>query len=72
MIRNLRRMINFWYFISVSIEAYLYLWAITVFMIQLASPPFLLIISDAGFSSCRILIVQAPALVDFRRLSQNN
>ena len=33
---------------------YLYLWAMTVFMIQFATPPVLVIFSDAGSSSCRI------------------
>ena len=54
------------------LQAYLQLWAITVFMIQLATPPVLLILNDAGSSSCRICIMQAPALVDLRRSSQNN
>ena len=46
----------------------------TVFMVQLASPPVLLILSDAGSSSSfsRISIKQAPALVDLRRRSYNN
>ena len=43
----------------------------TVFMIQLAAPPVLLILSDAGSSSCRISIMQAPALVDLKCRSQN-
>ena len=56
------------------LQAYLYLWAMTVFIIQLATPPVVLILSDAGSrsSSCRIWIVQAPALVDLRPGSYNN
>ena len=51
------------------LQAYLYLWIMTVFMIQFENLPVLLILSDAGSnsSSCRIWIMQAPALVDLRR-----
>ena len=52
--------------------AYLYLWAMTVFVLQIASPPVLLILSDAGSSSSFSRIQQAPALVDLKRHSYNN
>ena len=53
------------------LQAYLYLWTMTVFMIQFETFPVLLILSNAGSSSssCRIWIMQAPALVDLRRRS---
>ena len=53
------------------LQAYLCLWVITVFMIQLTTPSVLLILSNAGSSSssCRILVMQVPALVDLRRRS---
>ena len=56
------------------LQAYLYLLAMTVFIIQLATLTVYLILSDAGssLSSCRIWIIQAPALVDWRRRSYNN
>ena len=52
----------------------MYLWAMTVFVLQLAPAPVFLILSDAGFSSSfsRILIKQSPALVDLKRHSYNN
>ena len=53
------------------LQAALYLWAMTVFMIKLAVPPVLTILSDEGSSSCRILIMQVPTLVDFTGHSQN-
>ena len=43
------------------LQNYLYLRANTVVMIQLATPPVLLISNDVGSSSCRIWIMQAPA-----------
>ena len=53
------------------LQAYLYLWAMTVFIIQFEAPPVLLILSNAGSSSssCRVGIMQGPALVDLRRSS---
>ena len=53
------------------LQAYLYLWNMTVFMIQFETLPVLLILSNAcsSSSSCRICIIQAPALVDLRRRS---
>ena len=46
----------------------MYIWAMTVFMLQLATRPVLSILSDAGScsSSCRIRIMQALALVELR------
>ena len=56
---------------QILLPAYLYLWAMTVFMIKLATPPVLLILSDADSSSRRILIItdKTAALVDLRRRS---
>ena len=53
------------------LQAYLYLWAMTVLMIQFETLPVLLILSNAGSSSsfCRICIIQASSLVDLRRRS---
>ena len=50
------------------LQTYLYLWTMTVFMIQFETFPVLLILSNAGSSSssCRIGIMQAPALADLR------
>ena len=42
------------------------LWAMTVLVLQLVSPPVLLIFSDAGSSSSFSRIQQVPALVDLR------
>ena len=50
----------------------LYLWAMTVFVLQLASPPVLLILCDTGSSSSFSRIQQAQALVDLKRHSHNN
>ena len=53
------------------LQAKLYLWTMTVFMIQFETLTVLFILSDAGSSSssCRIWIMQAQALVDLRRRS---
>ena len=50
------------------LQAYLYPWTMTVFLIQFETPPVLLILSSAvsSSSSHRIGIMQAPALVDLR------
>ena len=51
------------------LQAYLYLWTITVFMIQFETLPVLWTLSNGGSSSssCRIWIMQATTLVDLRR-----
>ena len=53
------------------LQAYLYLWTMTVFMIQFEILPVLSILSNGGSSSssCRIWIMQSPALVDLKRRS---
>ena len=53
------------------LQAYLYQWTMTVFMIQFGTLSVLLILSNAGSSSssCRIRIMQASTLVDLRRRS---
>ena len=51
---------------------HLYLWAVTVFMIQLETPPVLLVLSAAGFSSCRIRIMQAPAPMQVPNINFNS
>ena len=50
----------------------LYLWAMTVFVLQLASPPVLLILCDTCSSSSFSRIQKAQALVDLKRHSYNN
>ena len=45
---------------------------VTVFVLQLASSPVLLILSDAGSSLSFSRIQQAPTLVDLKRHSYNN
>ena len=44
------------------LQAYLYIWTMTVFMIQSETLPALLIVSNAGLSSssCRIWIIRDP------------
>ena len=54
------------------LKAYLYQWAITMFVLQLASPLLLLILCDAGASLGFSRIQQATALVDLKRHSYNN
>ena len=53
------------------LQAYLYLWTMTAFMIHFETLPVLLILSNTGSSSssCRIWMMQAPAFVDLRRRS---
>ena len=51
---------------------YLYLWAMTGFVLQLVSPPVLLTLCDTGSSSSFSRIQLAQALVDLKRHSYNN
>ena len=53
------------------LQAYLYLWTMQMIMIQFETLPVLLILSNAcsSSSSCRIWIMQAPALADLRSRS---
>ena len=53
------------------LQAILFLWIMSVFMIQFDTLPVLLILSNAGSSStsCRTWITQTPALVNLRRRS---
>ena len=44
----------------------------SVFVLQLASPPVLLILSNAGSSLSFSRIQQAPSLLDLKRHSYNN